>query len=385
MMPIHIRNRFHLFAALLLLLTGAAVHSLEYSVSPYGYYLDIPEGWKVLEAEDPQLISFTDPGRAAVFQIQTFPGDSFSSAEDIFRTIRDGLGASGDAAGYTYNGRDAVFADLTFNTGGFTARGYFIFIDGEKNDSALLSFTPKDRYNEYHDFLLSCLDSFRESKSALRRPGPVSQFYYPFPGEHPERRQFSILGSTSDVRIDSGEIDASQVLIEREARVLVNFHNDRDSAWRRFYRQIYRDNYSRMEPLYTVVKTVTEEQGISRQELPAKLLHWVQNYSYSRTETFADILSPLKAALSLTGDCDSRGLVYISLLHYFGIDAILMVSMEYGHSVAAVDSEGKGARFQFEGTEYLIAETTESVAIGLIASDMADPAGWVPIQLKKTD
>lgn len=382
MLLIHKRRWFRLFAVLFILFSAAVLQSLEYSVSPHGYYLDIPEGWQVLEAEDPQLISFSDPKRAAVFQIKTFPGGSFSSAEDIYRTVSDGLGASGDAAGYTYNGMDAVFADLTFNPGGFTARGYFIFIEGEKNDIALLSFTPKDRYNEYHDFLLSCLDSFRESKSTVTLPGPVSQFYYPFPGEQPERRKFSIFGSNHDVLIDSGEIDASQVLIEREARVLVNFNNDRDSAWRRFYRQIYRDNYSRIEPLYKVLNTVVEERGITRRELPAKLLKWIQNFSYSRTETFADILSPLEAALSLTGDCDSRGLVYITLLHYFGIDAILMVSMEYGHSVAAVDSEGKGARFQFEGTGYLIAETTENVDLGLIASDMADPAGWVPVKLK---
>ncbi len=382
MLHIHNRHLFRLFAVFFILFSAAGAYCLEYSVSPHGYYLDIPEGWNVLEAEDPQLISFTDPQRAAVFQIKTFPGDSFSAAEDIYRTISEGLGASGDAAGYTYNGRDAVFADLSFDPGGFTARGYFIFIEGEKKDIALLTFTPEEQYNQYHDFLLSCLDSFREHENAVYRPGPVSQFYYPFPGENAERRNFSIFGSNNDVLIDSGEIDASQVLIEREARVLVNFHKDRDSAWRRFYRQIYRDNYSRMEPLYEVLKTVVDERGITRRELPAKLLSWVQNYSYSRTETFADILSPLEAALSLTGDCDSRGLVYITLLHYFGIDAILMVSMEYGHSVAAVDIEGKGARFQFEGTEYLIAETTEKVDLGLIASDMADPAGWVPIDLR---
>jgi hypothetical protein len=367
---------------LFVLFSAAGLYCLEYSVSPHGYYLDIPEGWKVLEAEDPQLISFTDPQRAAVFQIKTFPGDSFRTAEEIYQSISEGLGASGDAAGYTYNGRDAVFADLSFNPGGFKARGYFIFIEGEKNDIALLSFTPEEQYNRYHDFLLSCLDSFREHENAVYRPGPVSQFYYPFPGEEKKRRNFSVFGSNNTVLIDSGEIDASQVLIEREARVLVNFHKDRDSAWRRFYRQIYRDNYSRMEPLYKALKTVVGERGITRVELPAKLLAWVQNYSYSRTETFADILSPLEAALSLTGDCDSRGLVYITLLHYFGIDAILMVSMEYGHSVAAVDIEGKGARFQFEGTGYLIAETTEKVDLGLIASDMADPSGWVPVDLR---
>ena len=31
--------------------------------------------------------------------------------------------------------------------------------------------------------------------------------------------------------------------------------------------------------------------------------------------------------------------------------------------------------------EYLFAEVTEQVDIGLVASDMADPAGWIVIDL----
>ena len=74
MLHIHNRHLFRLFAVLFILFSAAGAYCLEYSVSPHGYYLDIPEGWNVLQAEDPQLISFTDPQRAAVFQIKTFPG-----------------------------------------------------------------------------------------------------------------------------------------------------------------------------------------------------------------------------------------------------------------------------------------------------------------------
>ena len=91
---------------------------------------------------------------------------------------------------------------------------------------------------------------------------------------------------------------------------------------------------------------------------------------------------PLTALKDYSADCDSLGIMYIILLKRLGIDAVLMVSSEYSHSMAAVDIPGNGARFPFNGKKYLVAELTKDVPIGQINARMADPAKWLGIEFK---
>lgn len=93
----------------------------------------------------------------------------------------------------------------------------------------------------------------------------------------------------------------------------------------------------------------------------------------------SDLDGPLAVAVSGEGDCDSRGLLLAAVLNHFGIDSVLMVSDVYGHSLVGTDVVGNGARFAFGGKNYLVAETTAKVAIGMIDASMADPAKWIGI------
>ena len=75
-------------------------------------------------------------------------------------------------------------------------------------------------------------------------------------------------------------------------------------------------------------------------------------------------------------------MTYVILLHHLGVDAIIMASDRYAHAMAAVDTFGPGARFEFEGRQWLVAEMTAEVALGQIAADVADPAGWIGVRLR---
>ncbi len=183
-----------------------------------------------------------------------------------------------------------------------------------------------------------------------------------------------------NIPYDQKEIAATQVLIEREARILASYEEKekRVEAWQRYYRMIYRDNYHRLDKLYLFLENIFRT-GVA--DLPRDLLAWVQGFSYSRTGTLADLQSPLSSALTRTGDCDSRALLYTMLLNRFKIDALLLVSSRYSHSLAGVNIPGQGARINFDDNSYLIAETTDQVDLGLIDRDMADPSGWIPVPL----
>ena len=355
----------------------------EYYIQDYAYFLDLPENWEILDASDPGKLSFTDESRSAVLQIISFSGDRFQSAGEIHGEIGARLNAEGEGAGFIFSGRDAYFSDISFHEDNYRVRGYFISINGRDNDFALLTFSPVDKYDELQDFLLSALDSFSLEYDGRYRPGPVSQFYYPFPGSNPEPVEVAVNGENIRLPVDRKELEAAQVVVEREARILAAYSGNRVNAWQRYYRMIYKDNYHRLDSFSDLVFSVLKKEGlISRDaELPLELLSWIQGFTYFRTGTLADLLSPLSTAYTASGDCDSRALLYIILLHHLGTDSILLVSSQYSHSVAGVNISGLGARVRFEGRNYLIAEVTEQVDIGLIPRNMANASGWIPVRL----
>jgi len=153
-------------------------------------------------------------------------------------------------------------------------------------------------------------------------------------------------------------------------------------AWTRYYKLIYRDNYSRLKRISRIVDSEIADdfESLSPLDKSSLLLKWIQGFDYVRTGTLSDLMGPIDTVFKEAGDCDSRALLYTMLLEYNGIDSILMVSSEYSHSLTGVAVKGKGAHFNFSGVNYLIAETTANVSIGLIDSTMADPSKWMGIK-----
>ncbi len=371
------------YLLLIFLFTFVIAGAEEFYIEEYDYLLDMPAGWQVYDVSDISRAVFANSSLTAVAQVISMAGESYQSADAMYEELRTEIGAEGDAAPFLFSGRDSVFSDLGFISNGNKMRGYFVFINDRKSDFILMAFSGIAYYEETHDFLLSVLDSFSPSSGEKYHPGPVSQFYYPFPGRDEQQRVVIINNRQSSIPYDQKEVAATQVLIEREAGILASYeeNENRVEAWQRYYRMIYRDNYHRLDNLHQFLKNIFRTGGAGATDLPRDLLAWVQGFSYSRTGTLADLQSPLSSALTLTGDCDSRALLYTMLLHRFKIDALLLISARYSHSLAGVNVPGQGARVQFGDNSYLIAETTAQVDLGLIDRDMADPSGWIPVLL----
>lgn len=380
-----------LFLFIQFILFPLSLKAEEYTLPTFGYTVDIPEGWSVLNAGDPRAISFTDSRGAAIFEVQTHDKESFLNVDDYFHKVKNKLAANGEGAPFSYYGYSALLADLRFTAAGQPVRGYFVFLLKNGVGMCVYAMAPEGYYEHYHDYLLSAIDSFSPNPTTGDLPGPISTFFYPLPGPEQNRERTGIPlydqgDSPTSFSVDPGGIDASSVVMEREARILSAYPAGHGKAWSRFFRIIYRDNYSRLEGLYRGLK---EKMEATRgkdffNHVPEDLLYWLQRFEYKRLGTTADITPPLQAVIEASGDCDSRGLVYTILLHHFGYSSILLVSHIYGHAMAAVDMEGQGARYTYQGKKYLMAELTEQVDIGLIASDMADPNKWIPIALKGT-
>lgn len=361
----------------------------EYKLHPAGFLFDLPEGWEPVGEPDDQLISFAEESKSAFFQIYSFPATAFESSGEIYRYIQERLDAQGEAARFPYNGNPAIFADLRFNVSESPVRGYAVFLNGSDFDLVLLTFALNSEYATKHDALLSALDSFALNKEERTLPGPVSQFYYPLDRVADPARQAEfdlfINDTPHSLRIDSNQHEASQLVIEREARILALSSGEDIDSWERFYRIIYRDNYVRLKPVFELLEDAfgngrAADGRAANGQIAQSILQWLQSWQYTRTGSLSDVLGPIEAVLTSKGDCDSKGLVYVILLHHFEIDAVMFVSSQYGHSICGVDVGGAGARINSEGKSFLVAETTEDVSIGLIAADMADPNAWVPVE-----
>lgn len=326
-----------------------------------------------------------------MLQIIALDPTTADSGAGIAGELLADLSAQGEPAPFEYLGYSAALTDLQFVTAGNEVRGYMVTINGFEADLVLLGFAVLDSYDLARDHLLSALDSFAMGDESRYYPGPISQFFYPFPAPVGRTVTVPFTGASTQFgmlsfRADPGELDAGQVVVEREARILAPYGSlDRElfeAAWRRYFRMIYRDSYMRLAPLADQIRERLEADGIPRVDEPREILAWLQGFEFERTGGLSDFRAPLSCVAGSAGDCDSLALTYVILLHHLGFDAIVMVSDRYAHALAAVDLPGPGARFAFEGRQWLVAEMTDDVEMGQIAADMADPGGWIGIRMR---
>jgi hypothetical protein len=201
-----------------------------------------------------------------------------------------------------------------------------------------------------------------------------------------------VAGITTQATLDTDDAVAAKALVEREFKVLVDYNDSPKwkEAWSRFYRAIWRDAYSRLADISFAVERAISERtaegknpesdgAASQRVLAEGVLEWVQGFKYERDLLGSDFVDLPSTATEARGDCDSRALLMAIILQHANMDAILMVSREYGHAMAAVAAEGAGARFSHGETQWIVAETTAKVGLGMIGQNVADPQKWLAI------
>ena len=381
-------NRFLRGLAVALVLIALATPAFAIAaVNPvFGYSVDLPVGWVEADGSDPEHIGFLSPNSDAMIQIVALDPGTGSDGLEIARFMLEEVDGEGEPEAFEYQGRRAALSELAFITGGLDVQGYLVTIDDRSADYAILAFAALESYEVAHDHLLSAIDSFSLGEESRVYPGPVSQFFYPFPAPDERMQSIPFLGQPLPFAVDPGAEEASKVLVDREARILEPYgaldEEVAHDAWRRYFRMIYRDNYMRLAPVAEEVGRRLEAHGLPRVDYPHELLAWLQAFDYERTGGLSDFQPPVSCLANSSGDCDSLALTYVIILHHLGFDAIMMASNVHAHALAAVDAHGGGARFPFEGRGWLVAELTADVALGQIDQRMADPAGWIGVRMR---
>jgi hypothetical protein len=384
--------RFRVFF-LLLALSLPRLHP-EPRYSPrWGFYIDLPPDYR-LRGEQEGGFSFTGAGDS-VFEIRAASGGDPESA--LARVLRR-LGSGGAPESFDYHGRRAALARLEFSldsrgnpaAAGRACMGWGLCVDRGEDLLLALAYGPRENPREL--LHLSCLDSLAPGGAEQYYWGPVTAFAWP----RGELAETPLYNSGVSAMIGAGDAEAAQALTDREFQVLRLYEGSPlwREAWARFYRMIRRDSWERLrDALFQLERRWNADAllmageagdgwvpgGLPDRELASRALSYVQGFRYERDLMGSDFVNLVSALTEGRGDCDSRAMLWALFLAQANIDAGIMVSRDYGHAMGLADLEGPGARFRLGDKDFLVAETTARVGLGLIGESVSETGKWLGI------
>ena len=373
----------------LILLSFCIAHPLQaelVSNPSFGYTLDLPEGFRQVNARDNARYLYQNTIIPVGLQVALYPYQQFGTVAAAADHIFSQLKAQKKAIQFLLQGNPTLVANLQFTQQNQKQAGWLLVqpLAEQKGWLVVLTTTQAEKAQEYEPMMISCLDAVFTSRQSFFEPGPMIQAVYPKEGT--VKKEILFNGKKLSVHFDRSDSEANQAVIDREFALLTRYLNSplQQKAWQRYYRMIYRDSRARCRHLSLMLEKELIEVGKEGKLPPAEtvakaLLEWIQDFTYTRDENGADFLNIPAVCTDRSGDCDSRALLMSVILQHFNIDSILMIAPEQKHAVAAVDCTGDGARFTHNGKRYLIAETTAKVALGQIAQDLADPRLWFAV------
>jgi len=359
---------------LFILLLIPALLPAEPLYSPaWGFFLDLPEGYEFTEGNGNDRFSFKNP-QGAVVDIAVYH-NVYQSVTQLSRDIERRLGNKGDIAPFEYGGKAAALMELTFME--YAGWGLCLelgSVDGGPVWLVALAYAPANvaGMDLYH---LSALDSLAPSEADRRRPGPITEFTYP----RGQRVEVPIAGTGLKTLIRRHDAEAAQALIEREFALMRRYETSPDwqEAWIRYYRAIYRDSRDRIAD--AAVRLERNWNDGDKRAFATRAINFVQGFTYERDLSGSDFVNLVTAVTEGRGDCDSRAMLWAIILMQADIPAAMMVSRDYSHAMGLADIAGSGARFEAGDVQWLVAETTGTVAIGLIREDMGNTDLWLGV------
>ncbi len=373
--PIARRAKRALLALAIMAALPQALIAIELGSPEWGYALDLPEGFELAERSGSERYHFAHSLYPVDLQIALYGRDRFPDAATALEFVTSQFKSTGHRIAFDWRGRGAAIGQLAFPSHG----GWAVALElaNKKGWLVMADYTEEKRATELEPLMISTLDAVFTDDGSYFESGPMTAFAW--------AKERDITADYNDgtmklaLPFNSIDAEANQSIVDREFRLLTAYLQTPFvyDAWKRYYKMIWRDAWSRFEkPAFILGNKLPDDPA----ELTAKLLAWTQAFTYERNFEGSDFVNLPEAFATRVGDCDSRALLLVLLLNQMGVDAVLLVSPEYSHALAAVDCEGAGARFELDGKKYLIADTTSKMKAGLIAADMADPAKWFAVE-----
>ncbi|MBQ4554327.1 MAG: hypothetical protein IJA53_04380 [Spirochaetaceae bacterium] len=372
---------------LILFFVGISVSFAEILNSPtWGYSVDLPEEFVLVDKNGADSYMFENAFVSSTVILKAYKKEKFSSSLEAMETVMKQLGAEFECAETDWRNTDCIISQFAFNLGGASNTGWAVssLLQDSKGYVVMLCYTPTDVFYDLEQFVISCVDSLCIDYGSYYGPGPLTSFA--FPKGEVQNHTVEIAGEKIDFPLNSNDIEADRFVVEREYSVLCLYQDSEMwvEAWQRYYRQVYKNAYSRLKiaafNIYNrLIKTCESENP--EIELAQKLLSWTQGFDYVRDFTSTDF-TPITASITGTGsDCDSRAMLLACLLHHMNYDTCLFVSAEFSHSLFGIVLDKAGAKINIDGRQFLLGETTAQVDIGLVPANMNQTDKWIFVEL----
>jgi len=345
----------------------------------WGYSLDLPELWQLVDRSGNNRFLFHHQLAPAHLQIAVYPVGQIPDAQGALEPVLDQLGSRHQIAPFIWRHRTAAISPVEFRSGNQALAGWSLAVElaEQKGYLVLVCTAPKHQATDLEPLIISTLDAVFTDYGAWYETGPMTAFGWQNEGDIDST--IEIAGKRFSIHVDAVDAQASQALVEREFSLLTLYAGQSAAtrAWQRYYRIIWRDSWKRLERVsFTIWNELSITGGRTAALIAADLLEWTQGFTYERDFSGSDFVNLTSTLVDRRGDCDSRSLLMALLLKQMGIDAILLVSPKHAHALVAVDVSGDGSRFFHNGTGYLMADTTSKDNIGHICATLADPADW---------
>ena len=372
---------------LILFFVGISVSFAEILNSPtWGYSVDLPEEFILVDKNGADSYMFENAFVSSTVILKAYKKEKFSSSLEAMETVMKQLGAEFECAETDWRNTDCIISQFAFNIGGASNTGWAVssLLQDSKGYVVMLCYSPTEVFYDLEQFVISCVDSLCIDYGSYYSPGPLTSFA--FPKGEVQNHTVEIAGEKIDFTLDSSDIEADRFVVEREYSVLCLYQDSEMwvEAWQRYYRQVYKNAYSRLKiaafNIYNrLIKTCESENP--EIELAQKLLSWTQGFDYVRDFTSTDF-TPITASITGTGsDCDSRAMLLACLLHHMNYDTCLFVSAEFSHSLFGIVLDKAGAKINIDGRQFLLGETTAQVDIGLVPANMNQTDKWIFVEL----
>jgi hypothetical protein len=362
----------------------------------WGFSLDVPEGYELSGGDGKNRFSFSSQ-IGAMFDIIVYDSKTYASLTETAEGVQQQLRSLGEISYFDYHGKDAALLEMSVDDPQNDLRGWIFIVElpDHKAYLAAIAYAPAET-ESLQSFHFSAIDSLIPTNADRNTPGPITEFSYP----RGKAKKTLLAGGKHSAIIHEGDAEAAQALVDREFTVLSSYADSPlwQEAWIRFYRAIYRDSYERLADITFIVERslflerqaqdnpshlndANNEDRIfdEKRSFAEDVLAWVQSFSYERDLMGSDFVNLVSAAVEGRGDCDSRAMLWALILQRNNIPSAMMVSKDYSHAMGLTDIAGTGARFNLQDKNWIVAETTAIVPLGLIGKNVSDPQHWLGI------
>lgn len=378
-----LKRRIVLAAVLLAALSAGAerLHS-----PTYGYAIDLPEGFFLADkTEDNRNYLFQSDFLVTQCVIRINGANEFGSAAACLDALIRRLQGEGEAEDFLWKAHDCAVANLTVQGGLYSGQAACFSLPQDKGFLSVVAFSPAEQADNCMQIHLSILDAVYVDEASYFSQGIFTA--YAFPRTQSRQVQLQIAGKKISTVIDRDDEEAENFVINREFAVMRLYmeteHPGWKEAWQRYYRQIYRASFERLNRAAFDILNALNTDELTEIQYAQLLLSWVQGMDYRRDQSpnSAD-LAPVTAVLQNKGsDCDSRSMLLCILMQQAGIDAAMYVSREFSHALMGIAIDAPGQFFESAGQRYLLGETTAPVTFGTAPQDVQQRGKWVDILL----